>query len=147
MKSLIRWLLGLHLFVGVGAVFGGLAAILNPQNPLGAPVEMLRNSPFSDFFIPGLILFAVIGLGNIAGATTGALKAKYQGYVSGILGCALAIWIVVQCMMIETVALPHVLFFAIGLVQAALALVILFRNRQFPMGLILNIYEKLVKGA
>ena len=64
MKKIYRLLFALHAFVGVGAVFGGLAAITNPKSPLGIPIEILKNSPFNDFLIPGIILFTLIGLGN-----------------------------------------------------------------------------------
>lgn len=57
MKRVYRLLFILHLFVGIGAVSGGLAAITNPTEPLGASVELLKNSPFKDYLIPGIILF------------------------------------------------------------------------------------------
>jgi hypothetical protein len=45
MRTVYRLLFALHAFVGIGAVVGGLAAIINPQAPLGMPVEQLINSP------------------------------------------------------------------------------------------------------
>jgi len=47
-----RILFALHLFVGIGAIGGGLA-VLNPDEPLGMPVEALKNAPFSNYLIPG----------------------------------------------------------------------------------------------
>jgi hypothetical protein len=47
MKIVHRLLFALHAFVGVGAVFGGLAAITNPKSPLGIPIEVL-NQDFKD---------------------------------------------------------------------------------------------------
>jgi len=52
MRKIHNLLFFLHAFVGVGAVFGGLAAILNPQSPAGVPIEALKFSPFSDFLTP-----------------------------------------------------------------------------------------------
>jgi len=37
MKKAHTLLFALHLFVGIGALAGGLAAIVNPQDPLGVP--------------------------------------------------------------------------------------------------------------
>jgi hypothetical protein len=123
-----RLLFALHVFVGIGAVFGGSAAIINPQDPLGITVEALKYSPFSNFLIPGIILLTVIGLGNIISAIMFRFKSKYQGYISGIFSWALIIWIIVQCIMFRTVVFLHVLYFIIGLIQAALSLAILIEQ-------------------
>ncbi len=116
-----RILFALHLFVGLGAIGGGLAAILNPHAPLGMPVEALRNAPFSSYLIPGIILFVVIGLGNLFGAAALRSRWRLRGYTSFVLGWALMIWIIVQCIMLQDVVFLHVLFFLIGAAIAALA--------------------------
>jgi hypothetical protein len=145
MKLIRRILFSLHLFVGIGAMCGGLAAITNPEAPLGIPVETLKNSPFSNFLIPGIILFAVIGLGNIISAITLLKKSKIQGYISSIFSWALVIWIVVQCIMLKAVVFLHILFFSIGAVEAALSILILFEQRLFPADIVLKIYGKFNK--
>jgi len=129
MKKVYRSLFALHVFVGLGALFGGLAAIINPWNPLGMPVEALKYSPFSNFLIPGIILFVVIGLGNIVSAYVFRFKSSFQGHISGVFGWALVIWIVVQCIMLHAVAFLHVLYFIIGLIQVALSIIILIEQR------------------
>lgn len=136
MKKVYRLLFILHAFVGVGAIFGGMMAILNPQGPGGMPTDVLKNSPFSDFLIPGIILFTVIGLGNIISALTIFLKSRFHGYVSSVFSWALVIWIIVQCIMLNTVVYLHVIFFVIGLIEAVLAMIILFKQRMFPANLI-----------
>jgi hypothetical protein len=129
MKKVYTLLFGLHLFVGLGAVPGGLAAVINPWNPLGMPVEALKYSFFSNFLIPGIILFVVIGLGNLAGAYMFRYKSRLQGYFSGVIGLALVIWIVVQCIMLQAVVWLHVLYFIIGLIQVTLSVLILIDQR------------------
>ena len=145
MKILHRLLFGLHAFVGVGAMAGGMAAITNPQAPLGAPVELLKNSPFNNFLIPGIILFSIIGLGNVISALLIHFKWRYQAYPSIVFSSALVIWIVVQCIMLNTVGFLHVLFFIIGLIQVGLSVSILFEKRLFPSKLILNFYKRISK--
>ena len=145
MKRVYRLLFGLHIFVGIGAMMGGLAAITNPWQPLGVPIKILKNSPFSSFLIPGIILFTVIGLGNVISAYMFHFKSKIQGYVSSIFSWALVIWIIVQCIMLNTVAFLHILFFTIGLIQAGLSMIILFDKRLFPANLILNYYKGIKK--
>lgn len=129
MRKVYNTLFALHLFVGLGAVFGGLAAVITPRNPLGISVEALKYSPFSNFLIPGIILFAVIGLGNLISAWTFRFRSRFQGYISGVFGWALVFWIVVQCIMLHAVVFLHVLYFIIGLIQVALSMFILIKQR------------------
>jgi hypothetical protein len=143
MKKAYRILFGLHLFVGIGAIAGGLAAITNPYEPLGMPVDPLKNSPFSNYLIPGIILFTVIGLGNIFSALIFRFKLKIQGYISSVFSFALVIWIIVQCIILNSIVFLHVLFMVIGVIQAILSISILFYKRLFPTNIILNYYNKL----
>ncbi len=54
----------LLLFLGAGAMGGGALLIISPSGKLlgGLPLSILDHSPFSNFFIPGIILFVVLGL-------------------------------------------------------------------------------------
>jgi hypothetical protein len=142
MKTVYRLLFALHAFVGIGGIAGGLPTILNPQEPLGAPVELLKNSPFENFLIPGIILFSIIGIGNIISALTIYFKFKFHGYISSVFSWALVIWIVVQCIMINTVHFAHILFFIIGLVEVVLSAIIMFKQRLFPANIVIDFYDK-----
>ena len=125
-----RFLFFLHTFVGVGAIGGGLAAILNPQEPLGVSTELLRNSPFNNYLIPGIILFSIIGLGNIISAMTIHFKSRFQGYISSVFSWALVIWIIVQCIMINTIHFLHILHFFIGVIEVVLSTNILLEQKK-----------------
>jgi len=140
MKIVYRLLSILHIFVGIGAMVGGMMAILHPHSPFGIT---LKNSPFTSFLIPGIILFTVIGLGNIISALVIYYKPWFHGYVSSVFGWALVIWIVVQCIMLDSVVALHIIFFIIGLIQGILAMIILFKQRLFPTNIILHFYEKI----
>lgn len=50
-------------FLGFTAMIGGGALIISPSGKLlgGLPLSILKNSPFPDFLIPGIILFLVLG--------------------------------------------------------------------------------------
>jgi hypothetical protein len=141
MKNTHKLLCGLHLFVGIGAIVGGLAAIINPQAPLGMPLENLKYSPFNNYLIPGIILFSIIGLGNLFSAFMFRFKSRFQGYISSVFSWALVIFIVVQCIMLYSIHYLHVIFFFIGLIEAGLSILILFEQRLFPANLIQKYYE------
>lgn len=146
MKIVYRLLFVLHAFVGIGAMAGGFAAIINPYKPLGMPVDPLKNSPFSNYFIPGIILFAIIGLGNVFSALMLHFRSRFQGYISSVFTWALIIWIVVQCIMLNDVVFLHVLFFCIGLIGAILSIIILFEQHLFPANVIISFYKEIRKG-
>ena len=55
-------LISLLEFLGLGAIYGGGALIISPTGKMlgGLPLSMLDQSPFSDFLIPGIILFLIL---------------------------------------------------------------------------------------
>jgi hypothetical protein len=54
----------LLLFLGISAVVGGGALIISPSGKLlgGMPLAILKNTPFFNFLVPGIILFLVLGI-------------------------------------------------------------------------------------
>jgi hypothetical protein len=57
-RDLVTGLGVLQLFIGLGAVGGGLVLILDPSgSKLGIPVELLKNTPFSTYLVPGIVLY------------------------------------------------------------------------------------------
>ena len=117
-----RILIFLHVFVGIGALFGGSGAILNPVDPMGITVDVLKNSPFSSFLIPGIILLVAIGFGNIFAAVVLYYEYKYSLYISHLMGLVLVGWIVVQCIMMRNINILHVVYFIIGGIEMLLSL-------------------------
>ncbi|MGE4585081.1 MAG: hypothetical protein AB7C91_10575 [Sphaerochaeta sp.] len=128
MNRLRRTGIALHLFVGIGAMAGGFACLTNPYAPLGAPLALLEHSPFTSYFLPGLFLFGVLGIGNLFAAFC-LYKFEIFGLVVSLLwGLILTFWIVIQCIMIQSIAALHVIFFCYGLVQTSLALARLIQS-------------------
>ncbi|MBA7716268.1 hypothetical protein ES703_125337 [subsurface metagenome] len=59
-KVLVTGLGVLQVFIGLGAVGGGLALVLEPTGSyLGIPLELLKSSPFSTYLVPGIVLLMV----------------------------------------------------------------------------------------
>ncbi len=129
MKKLYSFQLAFLCIVGIGALFGGMMAIINPY---GIPIEILKRGPFTNFLIPGLFLFFVIGIGHLTAFIFVRNKLKYHAYLSGGLGCILMAWIVIQCYILQAIQYLHVIFFLIGLIESVTALFMLIKLRLFP---------------
>ena len=122
----------LHYIIGVGAVCGGMAGVLNPYGFGKLTTEVLINGPFKTFLIPGLFLLLFLGIGNIFAGWVIRKKLKIQGYISGFFASGLVLWIVIQCYVMQNINFLHVLFFALGGVQGILSIALLARDKPFP---------------
>lgn len=141
MSKVLKLLIILHFFIGVGAIFGGGMGMIHPNNPMGISNDLLKGSPFTNYFYPSLILFAVIGLGNVMAGLIVRLRTKYQGYISGVFGGALVIWIVVQVLIIGSIHPLHAIYFALGVATVLGAVVVLYQERLFPINIMLALFS------
>ncbi len=135
MDNITRFQMFLHGFVALGAMAGGSSALADPYTPMGIPADTLQHAPFTSFLIPGLLLFFVLGAGNAAALVISLNSSKMRPYAGGLAGGAMVIWIVVQCIMLQSVVFLHVLFFLIGIVQCLIALRQLIHEKAFPLNL------------
>ncbi len=108
-------------------------AIYDPSGALyGAPTEILRIGPFTNFLIPGLFLFFVLGGGHLVAYVLSKRENRLHAYASGVAGGILMAWIVIQCYMLQAIAAPHVITFLIGLGESVIALVMLLKLGLYP---------------
>ncbi len=120
-RSLFNGLGVLQAFIGVGAVAGGLGLALDPSGgSLGIPLELLDETPFATYLIPGIVLLAVNGLGSLAGALASFVRHGYAGEAAMALGVFLVAWIVVQGYWFAGFHWLHWLYLSLGLVEAVL---------------------------
>lgn len=120
-KSLFNGLGVLQAFIGVGAVAGGLGLALDPSGAsLGVPLELLEETPFATFLVPGIVLFAVNGLGSLAGAVASFARYRYAGEIAMALGAFLVAWIIVQVYWMSGFHWLHWLYLILGIVEAVL---------------------------
>ncbi len=125
-------LLGLlQVFIAIGALPAGYAFITDPTGAaLDMPLSQLAGSIFPNYLIPGLFLFAVNGLGSLAGAWLSFRKNRYAGPAAMALGLMLVAWIVIQVIVIRSFHWLQPLYFGLGLVELGLGVVIMRRGRK-----------------
>ena len=121
MQAWILYLLGvLEAFIALTAIGGGIAMLLGVDK---FPVEWLRNTPFSTYTIPALLLAIVVGRSSLIAAVT-----VFAGREAGVLasmaaGLIMAGWIVVEVVTINTPKPSWIegLYFGLGLTVFGLA--------------------------
>jgi hypothetical protein len=65
-------LIWLQVLLAVGALAGGASFILAPDgHVIQMPLRNLKDTPFKDFLIPGILLFTLVGLFPLAVAFRG----------------------------------------------------------------------------
>ena len=115
----------LQALIGIGAVVCGFLLVIEPSgNKLGLPLELLSDSPFENYLIPGLILFSINGMGNVFGSFLSFRRNKYSGYTGMFFGVALIIWIIVQIMMIGLGSWLQPFYLLLGILELFLDVVI-----------------------
>ena len=104
------------LIVAVNALMAGYSFIVQPDGRgLGVPLSMLRHSPFTDFFLPGLVLFIVNGVMNLVVAGVVLWGKRSRRYLLMVLqGILLTGWIVVQVHMLREFNFLHGIMGCIG---------------------------------
>ncbi|MCB9544189.1 MAG: hypothetical protein H6703_17300 [Myxococcales bacterium] len=116
-------LAALTLFVGLTALAGGVELITWPRgNPdLGLDPTVLRHSPFTDFTLPGLILFAGVGLPNTLAGLAALRRHPRAAPLALIAGALITGWIVIEALLLRTFHPLQALYLTLGLATLALA--------------------------
>ena len=101
-QKIIRDILGvLLLLVAINAFGGGYYGMAGTE---GVPLEWLKGSPFSSYFIPSLVLFVCIGGWALFAAIAVFRKTKFARTASFISGVMILVWLSVQIFMIGYVS-------------------------------------------
>jgi len=87
----------LEIFLGIGALFGGIQFILAPDGHLlGVPLSMLAGTPFHSSLAPGLLLFTLVGVAPIVAAAITARRRAIGPLAAVAVGVTLMGWITVE---------------------------------------------------
>ena len=86
---------------GISGLVGGYALMADPSGALiGLPLVWLEGTPFSDYFVPAIILLSVLGVCPLVVAWGLWRTRSWAWYGSLLVGASLAIWILVEIIMI-----------------------------------------------
>src|SRR5690349_2082272 len=125
-RAKIRALL---LFNAIGAVYGGSSLMLHPDGSgLGMTTALLKNSPFPDFFVPGLVLFLINGLFSLFCFFLTFRNYRFTTSAIMLQGALLMGWILIQVWMIETLDILHFVMGGTGFFLLMLGAVARYRN-------------------
>jgi len=132
------WLLIVMQFLlGLGALAGGGVLMAAPDGSLmQMPLSMLKYSPFSNYLIPGAILFTLLGLYPVVVACSlwrrpawrwpealNPAKRRHWSWAASLAGgVILVMWITVQVSLLRSIAFLHILYFVWGWVLILLTL-------------------------
>lgn len=130
-------LIFLLTFLGLGAIAGGGAFILAPDgSAIGMPLTVLANSPFTNFLIPGIILFTILGIcpflliialvkkpGSVFAEKLNFFNDMHWSWSFSVyLSFALIIWIQAQMQFIQQMSWLHFVYTILGVLILAVAL-------------------------
>jgi hypothetical protein len=115
----------LEIFLGIGALFGGIQFILAPDGHLlGVPLSMLAGTPFHSFLMPGLLLFIFVGLGPMVAAAITARRRAIGPLAAFAVGLTLMGWIIVEMVIFAGLtSLFWAFYLVLGTVIAAIGVV------------------------
>ncbi|WP_148860804.1 hypothetical protein [Natronococcus pandeyae] len=119
----LRLLMACLLFLGISAIGGGGQFLLNPTGDIiGMPVDVLAGSPFTDFLLPGMILFTALGLFPLVVLYGLYTERRWAWPAAIMVGIALIVWIVVQGLIVGFGHWLQWLYLSLGFVLILLAL-------------------------
>ena len=119
-----KWLIFWTLFIGIGALAGGLSMIIDPSGKalhMDGMLPYFQVLPFADvlfrdFLFSGFALLIVNGLTNLTAAAILFRKKKIGVILGGVFGVTLMLWICIQFYMFPLNFMSSI-YFVFGLCQ------------------------------
>lgn len=113
----------LQIFIGITAVMGGFGLVSDPSGTkMDVPLALLKNSPFTDYFIPGLVLLVVNGAGNVLAGIVTFLRNRYAGILAVFFGTFLTLYMATEVWFIGLQNFSQPLYFILGVGELILGL-------------------------
>lgn len=123
-------------FQALSGLFGGGLLVLDPSGEiLGLPLSVLDGAPFTDFLVPGLILFLVLGVAPAILAVALWIRPAWRAATrverafgehwtwvgAGVVGVGLLVWLAVELWMVGS-SFFLILYGVLGVLILAVAL-------------------------
>ncbi|AKA34283.1 hypothetical protein [Flagellimonas lutaonensis] len=87
----------LLFFLGITGLWGGYELMNDPSGEsLKMPMELLENTPFDDYLIPGILLFFGNGALSLLIAVLTIKKVRYHPYLIVFQGTILLVWLTTE---------------------------------------------------
>ena len=120
----ITYTLGvLQIFIGITAVLGGFGLVSDPSGTkMHVPLELLKDSPFTNYLIPGLALLIVNGAGNVLAGIFTFFRTRHAGNLAMFFGVFLTLYIAIEVWFIGLLNFSQPLYFILGLIELILGL-------------------------
>jgi hypothetical protein len=109
--------ISLLLLTAINATVAGVLFIIDPSgHGMGMSVLYIKDSPFTSYLIPGIVLLIVNGLLNFIAAYFVVKKKVFAPFWVITQGILLSVWIVIQVIMVKDISVLHIIMFTIGIV-------------------------------
>ena len=123
----------LEVFLGLGALGGGLALMLGPRGEIiPLPISLLNGSIFPSYFIPGLILFIALGVCPFVVAYLAWNRHPLAPVLTLGVGGTLLIWMTVEILIVGYSDTPPLqpLYIGLGVAISIVGVVWILRGRR-----------------
>jgi hypothetical protein len=125
----------LLLFLGLTALPAAIILVVDPEGlSMGLPKELLNQTPFSNFLIPGIILGLFNGILSLLIAFVVFRKHRHQSILVLFQGAVLTIWLTAEVLMGIFYALLTIPYYLVALLLLSCGMVM----RLSKIGLSLN---------
>lgn len=136
--SMLRICAIVLLFItGISAMAAGYSFIVEPSGKeVGISTDYLRpTAPFKNYLVPGIVLFAVIGILSVITAILSIKKVPYYYLIILMLGCIYVGWIAIQLTMVTTFHPFHAIVGFIGIILIAAGVLLSINQRYKALSL------------
>jgi hypothetical protein len=106
----------LSALVAITAIVSGLLMISNPDgNIMSLQLSILKNSPFNNFLVPGIVLVLFVGGTNLLAIIYLFQNSpnRYNWAIAG--GVMICCWIVVQMILLNALSWLQFVYLGVGL--------------------------------
>lgn len=116
-------MINVYSLLSLGAFISGVMLITDPNGKsMGLSKDLLSQTPFQNYLIPGLLLFIVIGILQLISAFKLKSEGPFLKEITLTAAISMLIWIVSQLSMLGYVFFMQVIILFVAIVELAYSL-------------------------